>query len=147
LNGRVSRPSIAASIVILPLSIAATAFDTGMSTFCEAASSIRTGAVNSPSASLPRFGCSPRPSAMPKAKLRDCGLAQLRMRSPRPESPASVSPRAPQARPRRASSLNPRVVSAASAEAPSSRPTTMPAAIASTFFAAPPISTPRTSVV
>ena len=35
---------------------------------------------------------------------------------------------------------------AASADAPSFFPTTMPAAIASTFFAAPPISTPRTSV-
>jgi len=39
------------------------------------------------------------------------------------------------------------VVSAACADAPSLRPATMPAAIASTFFAAPPISTPRTSVV
>ena len=58
-----------------------------------------------------------------------------------------VSLRAPQARPSRTSSLKPRVVSAACAEAPSLRPTTMPAAIASTFLAAPPISTPRTSVV
>src|SRR6476646_11534199 len=141
LNGRVSRLSIAASMVTAPLKIAATAFDTGISTFCEAASSIRTGAVNSPSASLSRFGASPRPSAMPKAKLRDCRLEQLRIRSPRPERPARVSLRAPQARPRRASSLKPRVVNAASAEAPSLRPSTMPPAIASTFFAAPPIST------
>ena len=58
-----------------------------------------------------------------------------------------VSLRAPQARPSRTSSLKPRVVSAACAEAPSLRPTAMPAAIASTFFAAPPISTPRTSEV
>ena len=50
-------------------------------------------------------------------------------------------------RPKRASSAKPRVVSAAVALAPSLRPCTMPAAIASTFFAAPPISTPRTSVV
>jgi len=55
--------------------------------------------------------------------------------------------RAPQARPSRASSLKPRVVNAANAEAPSLRPSTMPAAIASTFFAAPPISTPRISDV
>src|SRR5436190_9652444 len=147
LNGRVSRPSIAASIVTLPARIAATAFDTGISTFCEAASSTSTGAVNVPSASLPCGAGSPRPNAMPSAKLRDCRLEQLRIRSPSPESPARVSVRAPQARPSRASSLKPRVVSAASAEAPSLRPSTIPAAIASTFFAAPPISTPRTSVV
>src|SRR6266404_240755 len=147
LNGRVSRPSIAASIVIFPLKIAATAFDTGISTSCEAASSTSTGAVNSPSASLPGAGRSPRPSAMPSAKLRDCGLEQVRIKSPNPDSPISVSPRAPQARPSRASSLKPRVVSAASAEAPSLRPETIPAAIASPFFAAPPISTPRTSDV
>src|ERR1700756_4069337 len=71
LKGRVNRPSIAASIVTLPLRIAATAFDTGISTFREAASSIRTGAGNSPSAGLSRAGVSPRPSAMPNAKLRD----------------------------------------------------------------------------
>jgi hypothetical protein len=45
------------------------------------------------------------------------------------------------------SSAKPRVTSAAVALAPSLRPCEMPAAIARTFFAAPPISTPRTSVV
>src|SRR4029077_6587590 len=100
-NGRVSRLSIASSIVVLPLRIAATAFDTGISTSCEAASSISTGAVNSPSASLSRGRASPRPSAMPSANLRDCRLEQLKIRSPRPESPAMVSLRAPQARPNR----------------------------------------------
>ena len=84
---------------------------------------------------------------MPSAKLRDCGLEQVRIRSPSPESPAMVSLRAPQARPSRSNSLKPRVVKAACAEAPNFRPTAIPAAIASTFFAAPPISTPRTSVV
>ena len=84
---------------------------------------------------------------MPSAKLRDCGLEQVRIRSPRPDSPAMVSLRAPQARPSRTSSVKPRVVSAACAEAPNFLPNTIPAAIASTFFAAPPISTPRTSVV
>src|SRR5882672_2739034 len=77
---------------------------------------------------------------------RDCGLAQVRIRSPRPESPVSVSARAPKALPKRRSSAKPRVVSAAAALGPRSRPATMPAAIASTFLAAPPISTPRTSV-
>src|SRR5438105_3743630 len=147
LKGRVSRPSIAASIVAVPLNIAATALDTGTSTFCEAASSISTGAVNSPSASFSWGRGSPRPSATPSAKLRDGGPEQVRIRSPHPERPTRVSARAPHARPNRASSEKPRVVSAACADAPSFRPTTMPAAIASTFFAAPPISTPRTSVV
>src|ERR1700744_3514871 len=147
LNGRVSKPSIAASMVSLPARIAATADDTGISIFREAASSARTGAVNAPSASLPAGGGSPRPSAMPSAKLRDCGLEQVRIRSPSPESPTMVSARAPSARPKRASSEKPRVVSAACAEAPSFRPTAMPAAIASTFLAAPPISTPSTSVL
>src|SRR5215469_9274458 len=147
LKGRVSRPSIAASMVVVPLRIAATALDTGISTFCEAASSTSTGAVNSPSASFPGAGLAPRPSARPRAKLRDCGLEQVRIRSPSPERPTSVSLRAPSARPKRASSEKPRVVSAACAEAPKLLPTTMPAAIASTFFAAPPISTPRTSLV
>jgi len=40
-----------------------------------------------------------------------------------------------------------RLMTTASADAPSFRPATIPAAIASTFFAAPPISTPRTSDV
>ena len=53
---------------------------------------------------------------------------------------------APNALPKRISSAKPRVVSAAAALAPSPRPATMPAAIASTFLAAPPTSTPRTSV-
>src|ERR1700738_2908597 len=130
LNGRVSRLSIAASIVTAPLRIAATALDTGISTFCEAASSISTGAVNSPSASLSRGARSPRPSAMPSAKLRDCALEQVRIRSPSPESPEMVSPRAPQARPSRSNSLKPRVVNAPCAEAPSFLPTTIPAALA-----------------
>src|SRR6185312_15097846 len=147
LKGRVKRPSIAASTVSFLPRIAATAIDTGISMPCEAASSISTGAVNSPSASFPAGFGSPRPSESPSAKLRDCGLEQLRIRSPNPERPVMVSARAPQARPNLASSEKPRVVSAACAEAPSFLPTTMPAAIASTFLAAPPISTPRTSLV
>ena len=49
--------------------MAATAFDTGISTFCEAASSTSTGAVNSPSASLSRAACSPRPSAIAEREI------------------------------------------------------------------------------
>src|SRR3954447_16725631 len=147
LNGRVSRLSIASSMVTVPCRIAATACETGMSTPFAAASSISTGAVNSPSASLSLDGRSPRPSAMPSERLRDCGLEQVRIRSPSPDRPDIVSLRAPQARPSRTNSLKPRVVRAASAEAPSCLPITMPAAIASTFFAAPPISTPRMSVL
>src|SRR5262249_9859221 len=70
LKGRIKSPEIAASIVLSPQKIAATASDTGISMFCEDASSISTGAVNSPSASLPAGGISPRPSARPSAKLR-----------------------------------------------------------------------------
>ena len=73
-------------------------------------------------------------------------LEQVRIRSPSPDRPVIVSARAPNARPKRNSSAKPRVISAAAALAPSPRPATMPAAIASTFLAAPPISTPRTSV-
>ena len=68
-------------------------------------------------------------------------LDALRRKSAQPEEQDEAG------RPSRANSLKPRVVSAASADAPSLRPSTIPAAIASTFFAAPPISTPRTSVV
>src|SRR5487761_1896067 len=135
LNGRVSKLSIASSMGTAPRRMSATAFETGISTPSAAASSISTGAVNSPSASLSCGRASPRPSARPSAKLRDCGLEQVRIRSPRPDSPAMVSPRAPQARPSRTNSEKPRVVSAASADAPNFLPATIPAAIASTFFA------------
>src|SRR5262249_24231074 len=53
LNGRVIKPSIAASMESLLARIPATADDTGISTFREAASSASTGAVDAPSASLP----------------------------------------------------------------------------------------------
>ena len=51
-----------------------------------------------PSASLPPAASAsdaPSPSATPKEKLRDCGLEQVRIRSPSPDRPVSVSaPRA-----------------------------------------------------
>jgi hypothetical protein len=66
----------------------------GISTDFAVAISASAEAVNAPSASLPSGGL-PSPSAMPSEKLRDCGDEQVRIRSPRPDSPVSVSPRAP----------------------------------------------------
>ena len=101
-----------------------------MSTLRSRAISSSTGAVKAPSASpvLPwmSFAASPLPRLMPKLKLRDCGLEQVRIRSPRPDRPIIVSVLAPSARPKRTSSAKPRVVSAAAALAPSPRPVTMP---------------------
>src|SRR5208282_3649709 len=147
LNGRVSNDSIASSTVIVPFSSAATAIAMGMSTLRSRAMSTSTDAVNTPSA-RPAWiasGFWPRPRLKPKVKLRDCGLEHVSSKSPRPERPIIVSALAPYARPKRTSSAKPRVVSAAAALAPRPRPLTIPAAIASTFLAAPPISTPRTS--
>ena len=53
---------------------------------------------------------SPRPSAWPKAKLRDCGEEQVSTRSPSPERPINVDPRAPNASPKRRSSAKPRAI-------------------------------------
>ena len=84
---------------------------------------------------------------MPKAKLRDCGLEQVRIRSPRPERPVMVSSA------RAAGETKAHQFGEAAgdeggrADAPSLLPAAMPAAMASTFFTAPPISTPRTSVL
>src|SRR6266511_192271 len=71
-----------------------------------------------PSTSLPRCASSserPSPSAIPSEKFRDCRLEQVRIRSPSPERPVSVSGLAPKALPKRTSSAKPRVVSAAAA--------------------------------
>ena len=54
--------------------------------------------------------------------LRDCSLEQVRIRSPRPERPVSVSGRAPIAVPNRISSAKPRVISPACALLPSCAP-------------------------
>ena len=58
-----------------------------------------------------------------------------------------VSGRAPKLAAMRRSSTKPRVTIAACALAPSPAPLTVPAAIASTFFSAPPTSTPMRSSV
>ena len=89
----------------------------------------------------------PAPRARPSAKLRDCGELQVSDRSPRPDSPASVSARAPIATASRVISAKPRVISAARAEAPRPAPSTMPQAMATTFFSAPPSSAPVRSSV
>ena len=57
----------------------------------------------------------------------------------------NVSGRAPRARPRRVISAKPRVINAARAFRPSASPSHRPVAIASTFFTAPPTSTPTMS--
>jgi hypothetical protein len=74
--------------------------------------------------------------------LRDWAEEQVSKRSPRPDSPISVSGFAPKDAPMRRSSTKPRVTMAAWALAPSPAPVTAPAAMAKTFFSAPPISTP-----
>ena len=89
----------------------------------------------------------PRRSPLPSEKLRELVEEQVRTRSPRPDRPASVSRRAPQARPKRVISAKPRAISAARAFWPSPLPSTTPQAIASTFLTAPPISAPATSSV
>ena len=64
-------------------------------------------AVNTPSASLRGAGVpaqTPSPSAMPSEKLRDCGLEQVRMRSPSPERPGQGR-RAARRTPRRSGEL------------------------------------------
>jgi hypothetical protein len=65
--------------------------------------------------------------------------------TPSPAIPKQVSGRAPSAVPRRTISASPRASSALLAFEPRPSPSTMPAASATTFFAAPAISTPTTS--
>src|SRR5262249_41290509 len=109
LSGPVSSASTAPPTLISSASTPAPAAAIGMSTPLASAMSISTAAVNAPSASLSPAapGRAPRPSATPSEKLRDCGVEQVRIRSPRPDSPVSVSPRAPYASPNRISSAKP----------------------------------------
>ena len=87
----------------------------------------------------------PWPSAMPTRRLREASPAQVRTRSPMPDSPAKVWAWAPISTPIRLISWSPRVISAARALSPKPSPSETPAAIATTFFRAPPMSTPVTS--
>jgi hypothetical protein len=112
-----------------------------------AASATTAGALSAPSATERRsakmsFSARPWPSAAPSDVLREVSEAQVSTRSPRPQSPESVSAFAPMARPKRVSSAKPRVMSAARAPSPSLRPSATPPAMAMTFFTAPPISAP-----
>ena len=80
-----------------------------------------------------------------QSRTRNCAIAP-RSRSGRgrrgPKVPSASNPLAPNASPKRRNSAKPRATSAATALAPSPRPAATPQAMASTFFAAPPISTP-----
>src|SRR3984893_15464850 len=89
----------------------------------------------------------PRAIASPRRRLRECGLEQVTTQSPSPASLAKVITRAPALTPRRASSAMPRVRIAALPLSPAPMPSQTPAAIATTFFNAPPYSTPTRSVV
>ena len=83
---------------------------------------------------------------IPRARLRLSGLMQVAMVSPRPASPANVPGLPPMATPRRVISATPRLITMARVLSPVPRPSAIPAAIATTFFRAPPTSTPITSV-
>ena len=85
-------------------------------------------------------------SCSPTVRLRDRLPVAVSTRSPKPDRPMNVSARAPRATPRRVISAKPRVISAARAFSPRFRPSAMPVAMASTFFTAPPTSTPIGSV-
>ena len=71
---------------------------------------------------------------------------QVATRSPIPASPEKVMTWPPMATPRRLSSLSPRVMTAERVLSPVPSPAAMPAASATTFFSAPAISQPVTSV-
>ena len=72
-------------------------------------------------------------------------LCDLLITDPKLLSPENVSARPPTATPSRAISATPRVTSAARELSPKPRPSLMPTASASTFFTAPPSSTPTGS--
>lgn len=80
-------------------------------------------------------------------KLRDWGELQVSERSPSPESPDSVSGRAPIATPSRHISAKPRVMRAARADEPRLAPSAIPQAMAITFLNAPPSWAPTRSPV
>mmetsp|Transcript_24924 Transcript_24924/g.58478 ORF Transcript_24924/g.58478 Transcript_24924/m.58478 type:complete len:235 (+) Transcript_24924:149-853(+) len=90
---------------------------------------------------------SPCPSRYPNCRFLDKGPKQVPKVSPTPDSPAIVLDFAPNVKPNRLISLHPRVTSPLIALVPSPRPSHIPAPRAITFFTAPPISTPMTSVL
>ena len=88
---------------------------------------------------------SPEPSSQPSEKFRDCVELQVRIKSPAPAKPDSVSGLAPLATPNLTISAKPLVTIAAREFSPKPLPFTIPQAIAITFFTAPPIWAPITS--
>src|SRR2546425_1193251 len=147
LRSRSIRSAMASRGALRSNRIAATSWAMGSSTPWRSASATAARAVGTPSATdcLPACACSsvlPFPSATPRLRLRDRGPVAVRMRSPMPASPAKVSGSAPRATPSRVISASPRVISAARGLWPKPSPSRMPAARATTFFNAPPSSTP-----
>mmetsp|Transcript_1674 Transcript_1674/g.3505 ORF Transcript_1674/g.3505 Transcript_1674/m.3505 type:complete len:259 (+) Transcript_1674:198-974(+) len=90
---------------------------------------------------------SPCPSRYPNFRFLDSGPKQVPKVSPTPDNPAIVLDSAPNVKPNRLISLHPRVTNPLIALVPSPSPSHMPAPRAMTFFTAPPISTPITSVL
>mmetsp|Transcript_35403 Transcript_35403/g.56930 ORF Transcript_35403/g.56930 Transcript_35403/m.56930 type:complete len:354 (+) Transcript_35403:195-1256(+) len=131
--------------------ILATAVSTGRLTLYLLARVITAPAVATPSATcvmLPRIcsSDSPRPRRTPTVRFRLRLTKQVSMMSPVPDSPDSVSGLAPILPASHRISAHPCATSAAMALLPRFKPSTIPAAMASTFFSAPDISTPTTSV-
>mmetsp|Transcript_13030 Transcript_13030/g.20221 ORF Transcript_13030/g.20221 Transcript_13030/m.20221 type:complete len:214 (-) Transcript_13030:628-1269(-) len=90
---------------------------------------------------------SPFPSRYPNFLFRDKGPKHVPNVSPTPDKPAIVLAFAPNVNPSRLISPQPRVTRPLIAFVPKPSPSHMPAASAITFFTAPPISTPITSLV
>ena len=131
--------------------MAATCSAIGISTPLARARLTNGPAVFTPSATMcmdPTTSSSERPwpSAKPTVRFRLFGLAHVATRSPTPARPPKVRTLPPSVTPRRPSSARPRVMSTARVLSPRLSPSEMPAAMAMTFFVAPAISHPTTSV-
>mmetsp|Transcript_9270 Transcript_9270/g.27950 ORF Transcript_9270/g.27950 Transcript_9270/m.27950 type:complete len:225 (-) Transcript_9270:922-1596(-) len=90
---------------------------------------------------------SPFPRRYPNFRFRERGPKQVPNVSPTPDNPASVLGLAPRTRPSLRISAHPLVTSPLMALVPNPSPSHIPAASAITFFTAPPISTPITSLL
>ena len=133
-----------------PSSTAQTPSVIGSSIPNRCASSRSTGAVVSPSTTIPIWrtassGSVPCAISSPARRLRPDFDQHVTTRSPMPARPANVPCLPPAASASRAISARPRATSAALALSPSWRPSAPPAASAITFFAAAHSSTPTRS--
>mmetsp|Transcript_13021 Transcript_13021/g.18970 ORF Transcript_13021/g.18970 Transcript_13021/m.18970 type:complete len:240 (-) Transcript_13021:583-1302(-) len=90
---------------------------------------------------------SPFPNLYPNLRLRERGPKHVPNVSPTPESPPMVVGLAPSVKPNLLISAQPLVTNPLMAFVPRPNPSHIPAANAMTFFTAPPISTPATSLV